>query len=262
MRASSKPFLQSPLPLVVVLLLLGAGFMLYFSFFSAPSRLTFSVDSIENCRDLNRSSYSISPSVFVSLPSPPACFDSLVSAFHEKRFVDVSFFDSSYYLQPEFYPTFLSEGLRVWKNPDGTHYGVVGFGSYPSSSVLSLRDSSTVHFFVYSGFGVRSVQSVSLRAEFENPSDADFFSVSFDDVTSRDFLLAPNFPKFHPGWVHPVTLTIVPRAPSPNHSVVVRVHTVRSQTDFSADALSQLFPLFDSTDYVGEKVVYQLVLNP
>ncbi len=258
MGVFSKPFGQSPFLLLAVLFVLCAG---AWFFFSTSSRPVFSVDSIENCRDVNRESYSISPSVFSDLPPVPKCFGSVVSAFRDNSFSDISFFDSSYYLQPEFFPNFLSEGLHVWQSPDYTHYGAVGFGSYPSFSTVSSSQKSSTRFFIFSGFGVRSIQSVSLRWSFENPSDANYFSVSLDDSSSRDFLLGPTFPKFHSTWVRPVTLTIAPRDPGVVRPAFLTIHTVRSSADFSLHPLTAVYPFFDSTDYVGEKVVYQVTLS-
>lgn len=238
-------------------------FFLLFSYFSPLSpRPFFSVDSIENCRSLSREAYAVSPTVFSSLPSPPKCFDSIISVFHAGRFSDNYFFDESYFLQPEFFPNFLSEGLRVWQNPDYTHYGAVGFGAHPFASVLSLSSQSSARFWMHSGFGVRSVQSVSLRWEFENPSDANLFSISLDENSSADFLLAPNFPKFHSGWVHPVDIRVTPLSSSLPSTSVLHIFTVPSSADFSSHPLVSLFPLFDSTDYVGGKRVYTLTITP
>ncbi|MFH0969879.1 MAG: hypothetical protein V1776_00230 [Candidatus Diapherotrites archaeon] len=236
-------------------------YFLYSSFFSSPSHSIFVVDDIVGCENLDRSSYGVSSSIFGDLPSPPKCFVSILSAFRNRSFVDLNFFDSSYYLQPEFYPNFLSEGLRVWKNPDDAHYGVVGYGSYPSHSDVRVVAPTKVYFFVFSGFGVRSVQSVSLRVVFENPSDANYFSVSLDEDTSQDFLLGPTFPKFHPLWVHPVILTVIPLDSSSSHSATISIQTVRSLADFSSDPITELFLFFDSTDYVGGRQVYRLTIR-
>ncbi len=258
------PLTRFPFPLWIVGAVGLCGALLLFFIFHplAPSPPpVFWVDSIANCDDLNRDSYGLSPTVFAALPPSPKCFNSIVALYREKQFVDINFFDSSYYLQPEFYPAFLSSGLAIWRSPLDTHYGVVGHGSYPSSSSVKSSFPSETFFLIYSGYGVRTLQSVSLRAEFENPSDANLFSVSFDENTSHGFLLGPTFPKFHSAWVHPVIVRVTPLFPFESHSGVIRIHTTRSNSDFSSNPLLDFFPLYDSTDYVGENLVYRLTIG-
>lgn len=249
---------------IFIIVLLLVAFLGYFFFFSSSHSVQpfYSVDQIENCQNLSRDSYGVSPVIFSALPPPPSCFVSSVDAYRSNLFSDIFFFDSSYFLQPEFFPVFLSEGLRAWENPNDTHYGAVGFGSYPFSSSLSLSARSPARFFIYSGFGIRSVQSVSLRWEFENPSDANLFSITLDENSSPGFLLGPTFPKFHPAWVHAVDVRVISLASSFSSSSVVHFYTAPSSADFSSDPLVSSFPFFDSTDYVGEKRVFTLTISP
>lgn len=178
-------------------------------------------------------------------------------------FVDINFFDESYYLQPEFYQSFSTIGLSAWKSPAHTHYGAVGFGSFPqtSSSIITSSSPRSFTFLVYSGFGIRSLQRMALVARFENPDDAKLVSFDLDDLSESGFLLGPTFPKFSPDWVHRAELTILSTPPSFSRPIVILVSTVRAAASFD-DARVSTLPYFDSTDFVGEKVVYRLVLSP
>lgn len=234
--------------------------LLFFFFFQRPY---YSVDSIHNCVDLDRSSYGITPSVFSSLPPAPKCFVSAVELYRHRVMTDLSFFDSSYYLQPEFFPSFETIGLSAWTSPVDTHYGAVGSGSYPSVATSSILSSpSSVHpFLVYSGFGIRSLQRMTLVARLENPSDAEFVSFSLDDSSRTGFLLGPTFPKFSSDWVHRSELRVLRLTDALPHPVIILVSTAPSSASLSDPRTSQL-PYFDSVEFVGEKTVFRLTLTP
>ncbi len=238
---------------------------LFFFFFSSSSfHPIFSSDSIRNCVDVDRGSYALTPSIFSDLPPIPKCFVSAVSAYRSGSFSDVSFFDSSYYLQPEFYPHFVSQGLSAWKSPQYTHYGAIGFGAYPPSLTLSSSppfSPISVSFFVFSGFGVRSLQSMTLHASVENPLDANAVSIRLDDVSQNGFLLGPSFPKFSNDWARAAFLEVTPLRPLVDHPIVIVVRTVHTSSFFSDPRTTTLL-FFDSTDYVGEKEIFRLTIAP
>lgn len=252
------------LPVVFLSLLLV--FVLFLVFFSSSlSRPFFSIDSIAQCVDVNRDTYNLSPAIFSDLPPLPACFSTIVSAYHSGQFTDTSFFSREYFLQPEFYPNFSSQGLLAWTQPLYTHYGATGYGAYPNyhSHSFSPENSSPVSipFFVFAGFGVRSLQQMTLVVRFENPSDADYFSAQLDDSSQNGFILGPTFPKFSSDWVHPVTLTLSPRSISHARPVTVFVRTVRT-TSLLEDSRGEYLSFFDSVDYTGERDIFRVIIAP
>jgi len=252
-------------PLVIGLFLLAAATILFFLFFSSPSRPFFSVDTIAQCVDVNRSAYNLSPAIFSELPPAPKCFTTIVSAYRSGQFTDTSFFSSDYYLQPEFYPNFTSQGLFAWTLPPHTHYGATGYGAYPNYHIISSSTFSSptiIPFFVFSGFGVRSLQRMTLDVRFENPSDADFFSIELDESSRAGFILGPTFPKFSSDWVHPVALTLTPRSPASfSRPVIILVRTIRTTSSFE-DSRSDSLPFFDSVDYTGERDIFRVIITP
>ncbi len=251
-------------PIILVLLLLAAGVVLFFLFFSSPSRPFFSVDTIAQCIDINRSAYNLSPAIFSDLPPAPKCFSTIVDAYRSGQFSDTSFFSREYYLQPEFYPNFLTQGLFAWTLPPHTHYGATGYGSYPNYRIIQSTEISsptTIPFFVFAGFGVRSLQRMTLDVRFENPSDADFFSVELDESSRAGFILGPTFPKFSSDWAHPVILTITSRAPAPSRTVSLLVRTIRTSSTLE-DSRSEDLPFFDSVDYTGERDIFRVIIAP
>lgn len=258
----STPRILPISPVILILLLLVASAVLFFLFFSSPSRPFFSIDSIAQCADINRTSYDLSPAIFSDLPSPPKCFSTIVNAYRSGQFTDTSFFSREYYLQPEFYPNFLTQGLFAWKLPPHTHYGATGYGSYPNYHTIhasSFSSPASIPFFVFTGFGVRSLQRMTLDVRFDNPSDANYFSVELDESSRSGFILGPTFPKFSSDWAHRASLTIIPRGSLPSHDVVILVRTIRT-TSALEDSRSQGLPLFDSVDYTGERDVFRVII--
>ena len=94
-------------PAAGVLVVLGVYFLFFISSSLQPVQ----------CVHVDRVSYGLPLSVFESLPPLPACIISSSRSVSSGSVSDLSFFTSEYYLQPEFYPSFLSEGLSQWTSP-------------------------------------------------------------------------------------------------------------------------------------------------
>ena len=259
----SVPAKKIPIVPLIIVVILVAVVGVWFLFFSNENNSLSSDGSISGCANIDRSSYSISPLVFDLLPPPPACFYSVLFAYEHGMISDPSFVNESYYLQPEFFPSFVSNGLPTWEDPVATHYGAVGYGAHPirSSITLSPSSESSTRFFIFSGFGTRSLQQAKIVYSFPNPSDASLVSISLDDASAHGFLLGPTFPQFTPQWVKPVMITVY--SPGPLLRPVTIIFRVAApDVDFSSDPLAQLFPVFDATSYVGERDVFALTVSP
>lgn len=217
------------------------------------------------CQSVARESYGISPAVFEALPSPPDCLLSISSAFSSGKFTDTTFFTSDYYLQPEFYPNFMAEGLPQWQNPVASHFGLVGLSSYPfeSRSGVLKGGEKSFRFFIHSGYGVRSYQAVRLEAVLENQSDDQFVSLSLDEDSSTGFVLGPTFPLFSSGWVHPVELKVTMSANAPYKEYRIHLRSVPVSSAFiEAHTPSGTSLFYDATYYVGPRILNGLTVVP
>ncbi len=198
-----KIFLVAGVILIIVILLIAF-------YFFAGEKQPFSKKVEQKQEETNllseqRDSYGISPAVFSELPEPPSDFNKIVSLYHQGKFRDEFFFSEKYFLQPEFYPSFLKNGLSYWVNPLTTHYGAYGYGSFPLKKTIVLKKGETAEtkFFFHSGYGVRSFQGVQLKTVFD--AGEEFFDVTIKEPV---FLLEPNFPKFNKGWAKAVELNV------------------------------------------------------
>lgn len=219
---------------------------------------------IKGCVDLDRSSYKIPPAVFESLPAAPKCFWSLVKRYQNKQFLDDSFFTPSFFLQPEFYPTFESQGLSYWLSPNATHWGAVGYGYFPSNKVLKGKQEETIHvrFFFHSGFGVRTFQGLRLEPFFENEVDQNKVVVTLDSESQNGFWLGPSFPKFDSHWAKAVDVTILILPSALPGDVSFSLKTKPPFPD-GAQAWSTLFgkSYYNATDFVGEQSIMRVDLK-
>ncbi|MEM4326898.1 MAG: hypothetical protein QXZ13_01875, partial [Candidatus Diapherotrites archaeon] len=109
-----------------------------------------------------RETYGLPEIVFSQLPEMPKDFNLLVERYRNGVLKEESFFSEKYYLQPEFYPSFLIHGINYWKNPITSHWGAYGYGVYPSKKSITIYkgEEKEIVFFVYSGYGIRSYQGI------------------------------------------------------------------------------------------------------
>lgn len=222
-------------------------------FFPPPEQPTVQ-RTIEGCVNLDRTTYALPSVVFAQLPPAPACFTSLVNHYHARRFTDDAFFTSEFYLQPEFYPSFLDASISYWQDPLTTHYGVVGYGTFiPTREVvLSPGETKSIRFFLHTGAGVRTHQGGALRVDTTIPG----IHVSLDEASQHGFLLGPNFPVFDPAWVKPVEVTVKALPDFTIQDAVVEVRMVTPTADVRETWTQQWGArYFDATSFMGENTV-------
>ena len=246
---------------IVAFILVAAIFVFFFSpqsFYPSPNS---SFSSFDNCENVDRAAYEVSPVVFAELPPLPRCFYSVVKKFHDHSFNDASFFSREYFLQPEFYPNFLEQGLSFWKTPDGERYGVVGFGAFPAEQTISLSPGSSkvIRVFVHSGFGVRSFQGMKLVPSFKTL--AQNVSVSLDEESEKGFLLGPSFPVFNENWAKSVDVLVSADASAPTHVVelVIKSSPPSSRDEVEWEQVNSLY--YSATQFVGEQTVARVFIK-
>lgn len=162
-----------------------------------------------------RKAYGIPLSVFEELPSAPSDFNEIVSLYHKRIFSYEGFFSEKYFLQPEFYPSFMESGLNYWLNPSTTHWGAYGYGSFPTNKTVFLSRSgkTRIVFFMHSGYGVQNFQGIQLQSKFNEPGAENFFDVN---ILEPVFLIGPNFPKFDKSWAKAVFIDISAKDTAPD----------------------------------------------
>lgn len=180
-----------------------------------------------------RQTYKIPLAVFEELPPSPSDFNRIVSLYHEGTFRQDMFFSEKYYLQPEFYPSFMQNGLNYWLNPSTTHWGVYGYGYFPVKRMVFIQpgEKAKVAFFLHSGYGVRTFQGVQLQPIFEKAGTEEFFDVRIKEPV---FLLGPNFPKFNKSWAKAVLLEVSAKEGAPKGSFAVNIVVSLPPPEFSS----------------------------
>ncbi len=247
--------------LVLLALLLGAGWFFAGEFLDdTTGREPF---FLRNCRDIDRSNYGIIPEVFDSLPPAPKCFYSVVEAFRQRQLRDGFFFSEAYYLQPEFYPEFIGNGITQWTNPNPTHYGLVGYGSFPLRHEIVMRPGETkqIRLFVHAGFGVRSFQGMGVRVQYKYPETPKALTVELDPA-SNGFLLGPTFPRFDPQWARPIEVTLRVNPASPPQDLEMTFYSTPPSPESAQSFVDRVTGRYaDATSYLGERPLATAVVQ-
>ena len=177
------------------------------------------------------------------LPEPPRDFNAVVTHYLNTGTPDESFFSPKYYLQPEFYPSFIGSGLGYWTAPSTTHWAAYGYGSFPVRKTVdaAVGEKSAVTFFVHSGYGVRSWQGMGFRTIVSGDGNA------IITIAPSEILLGPSFPSFTAAWAGKITVGITPEsAGSYNVKVFASAPLEASSQKWSADSSARGMQYFDA----------------
>ncbi|MFH1391147.1 MAG: hypothetical protein ABIH20_02430 [Candidatus Diapherotrites archaeon] len=207
-----------------------------------------------------RISYKLSPAIFSELPLPPNDFNKIVSLYHSGGFRDELFFSEKYFLQPEFYPSFMKNGLNYWLNPPTTHYAAYGYGSYPIKKTVFVNREENVktRFFFHSGYGVRSYQGFKLDAFFEDEEAKEFFDVSIKEPI---FLIGPNFPKFEKNWAKDVELNVFVKPEAPQGTYNLKIINDFPPEEFKEKWAQEINGKYFDAGFVSiDRPVFELIL--
>ncbi len=165
--------------------------------------------------------------------------------------------DKKYLTQPEFYPTWESQGVKYYiglKPGVGIAYeGISGFGAYPGALVIKSSGFEALKAgmdvvavtYVYTSWGVRSYQGFRLNTDFpgevraelgkfeaKNPPNArDFFDLK---ISPEEILLEPNYLFFYPNWAQKVTINIHVKESTPPGKYVIAFSPANPSDRFNA----------------------------
>ncbi len=228
-----------------------------------PFSLEKNGSEIIGCTNIDRSTYGIVDAVFEKLPPLPACLQSITDVYETKKFSDEIFFTPEFFLQPEFYPSFENTGLMFWNDPSSSHWGVVGYGAYPSKKNITMKrgETATVYYYLHSGFGVRTYQGIRLNPLTESEPPGGQLKVKLDYNAANGLLLGPTFPKFQPSWAHRVDVKVrIPETSSTGKAIIA------INSDNPEEFIEQSWDLggrkyFRATQFIGSKTVMKLEID-
>jgi len=127
-------------------------------------------ERLEEQYQIDRSSYNIYLDKFYetfgSLPKIPDNFGTTVYLIYTGRKTDFNTLTKDYYLQPEFFPLFVKNGLKFYETYDPRYVGTYGWGTYPSEQWLqaSAGAKGYIQFFFKTGWGIETRQGMNLKA--------------------------------------------------------------------------------------------------
>ena len=161
--------------------------------------------------------------IFEAIPPAPKDFGEIAYLFNSGNYYGIGFLEEEYFLQPELYSNFKSLGLKCWTQPDPRYWTPSGYGSLPSEQFDTLKMGERAEFtavvFVHAGWCVQTYQGFSLEAD---PVSKQYFDI---EITPKNFLLGPAWPKFSPKWVYKVEIRgkLKPGTPPGSYKIGINV---------------------------------------
>lgn len=177
------------------------------------------MNTTENETSGKRPYYNLSPDIFSSLPGWPDDFYSVDSSV--SRLIDLENLkdiNEKYYKQPEFYPTFETQGIEMIKSPPPNRIGVSGMGAYPGEQSFSVRkgDTFTAAAFFHASWLVQTYQGVEILQTY----DAEYFNVS---INPERFVLGPSYPVFDKNWAQRITVSVIVKNGTPSGRYIIGI---------------------------------------
>lgn len=151
-------------------------------------------ERLEERYDINRDGYKIYLSnyydTFGSLPPIPEDFGLITYQVYTGRLTDLNL-GKNYYLQPEFFPLFINNGLKFYETYDPRYVGTYGWGIYPSEQWIDVGKGTTgkITFLFKTGWGIETWQGMNLKAI----SNCDWLKT---EISNPVFLSPPTYPVF------------------------------------------------------------------
>lgn len=164
--------------------------------------------------------------------------------------------DENYFLQPEFYPTWETQGITYYTSLGTPGYtynyvGVAGYGSNPGSIVIRSQPGAPVRpgsdllavTYFYTSWGVRNYQGMGLGIVYPDSAltEAGQFQVVQNPEVVKNYfvvrtepdviLLEPNFPVFKEGWAHKVRVFIHINDDTPPGQYVIGINPIAPPVD-------------------------------
>jgi hypothetical protein len=161
------------------------------------TRILSAKERLEERYDVNRAAYKIfldshGFNTFEALPKIPSDFGEITYMIYTGKLTVLQETKPEYYLQPEFYPLFVDNGLhRFYEQYDPKYIGTYGWGVYPSEQWLSVQSNSSgqIALFFKTGWGIETWQGINLYAY----SDCDWLTPKVENPV---FITPPTYPEF------------------------------------------------------------------
>jgi hypothetical protein len=185
----------------------------------------------------NRPDY-LPPEVYQNLPAFPKDFYEIDILLTNAKLTYLAPLGEEYWKQPEFYPGWEEEGVKLHQNPEKGRYGVWGWGAYPADQGYSSLpgDDFTATTYFHSSWVIQSYQGMQMQAVFpeegyvngvqvsQDPvNTSKYFDISFDPEI---FIVEPSFPIFGAEWAKRVQITVKISPGTPPGNYIIGVNPV------------------------------------
>lgn len=161
--------------------------------------------TIEQTMNFFKEVYGVSEEkeIFAALPTKPHDFEEKKQALHDGNGAALLELDPSVYLLPEFYPTFLTSGLKTWINAPNQPVQTIGVGGTPGDQIAHIPTPDgefITTLFVTSSWGSTHYQGMKLAYTIEPDAN---ITLTFEP---ENLVVGPTFPVFSEEWAQKVII--------------------------------------------------------
>lgn len=140
----------------------------------------------------------------------------------ESGYIDIIKMNSSYWLQPDFYPSW-KVAQRFYTEHDYSRWGVYGSGAYPGNPIITFNKKDRETWIsdctlFKTGYGIETWQGIKLV-----PESNEYFEI---EIEPNEFLLEPTFPIFSENWVRIINYKIIIKKEPPTGIYNVKIFSV------------------------------------
>lgn len=160
------------------------------------TRIPTASERLEQRYDIDRNGYRIyldsyGYDTFEALPEIPDDFGTIAYMIHTGKLFSFDKVTKEYYLQPEFFPLFIDNGLKFYEYHNPKYVGTYGWGTYPSEQTVytPVGGEGKVEFFFKTGWGIETWQGINLVAM----PRCDWITA---EVENPIFVTPPSYPEF------------------------------------------------------------------
>ena len=233
--------------ITIIVVLLIIGLLFYFDFFGL-----FKVKGRPEYCDNNGC---VPKDVFRKLPEYPPDFEEVRHQALNLEGAKKEYPDEYYYKQPEFYGSFIEQGLHYYtelsKPKNFTYMNVMGYGNYPSDIKLEVKEGEyELTNYLRASWGIVKYQGISLDVAYPEKKETaeKCFNVTLVPST---FLLGRTYLSFDSNWVQKVKIRIKVNKDCPTGDYLIGIIPTRVPEEFENEWIRTYGNGYMSLGFIG-----------
>ncbi len=171
--------------------------------------------------------------IFEFLPKKPTTFEEDRKKLYAGDSRELGEIPFESYTQPDFYPTFHPNGIRIWVEANGNAQPVLGIATTPAEQETTLDENVTefnTYLFVNAAWGTTEFQAFSFQYTISPNAPIRM------NATPRTLFLGPVFPRVTKEWAERVKFTGVIPLDTPPGEYTITIWAAAPEEKIPEDA--------------------------